>query len=70
LGFVFFVGDIISGVSFKPFWPRLLGSGPQLQEGSISLKFSVETKLKCKVVRKYRTYSWIHLVAKVLTAQN
>jgi len=51
------VGDIISRVSFKPFWPRLLGSGPQLQEGSISLKFSVETKLKCKVVRKYRTYS-------------
>jgi len=29
-----------------PFWPRLSGPGPQLQGGSISLKFLVQTGLK------------------------
>ena len=33
LGFGFFVGDIISGVSFWPFWLRLPGYGPQPQDG-------------------------------------
>jgi len=28
LGFGFFVGDIISGVGFWPFWLRLLVPGP------------------------------------------
>jgi len=44
----FFVGDTISGVGFKPFWLRLPGPGPQLQEENISLKFSVVTRLKSK----------------------
>jgi len=29
----FFVGDIIDGVSFQPFWLRLPGPGPQLLNG-------------------------------------
>jgi len=29
-----------------PFWMRLVGPGPQLQEGSILLKFLLETRLK------------------------
>jgi len=33
LDFKFFVGDIISGVIFRPFWPRLPGPGRQLLEG-------------------------------------
>jgi len=40
------VGDIINGIGFRPFWPRLSGPGIQPQGGSISLKFSVETRLK------------------------
>jgi len=40
------VGDVITRVGFKPFWPREPDPGPQPQEGSISFKFSVETKLK------------------------
>jgi len=28
-GFQFFVGDIVSGVGFRPFWPRLPGPGCQ-----------------------------------------
>jgi len=28
LGFCFFVGDIISGVGFRPFWSRLLALDP------------------------------------------
>ena len=34
-----FLGDIISSVSFRPFWLWLPGLGPQLQEGSILLRF-------------------------------
>ena len=31
---------------FWPFWLRLSGREPHLQEGSISLKFLLETRLK------------------------
>jgi len=31
---------------FRPFWLRLSGPGLQAQEGSVSLKFLVETRLK------------------------
>jgi len=45
-GFAFFVGDFISGVGFKPFWPRLPGPGPQPQDGCFLFKLSVESRLK------------------------
>jgi len=48
LGFVFFVGDVISGAGFWPFWLRLPGSEPQLLDGSILLRFSLETREESK----------------------
>jgi len=42
------VGEVISGIGFRPFWPKLLGSEPQQQGGSISFVFSVETRPKSK----------------------
>jgi len=32
------VGDVVSGVHFRPFWLRLPGPGFQPQEGSILFK--------------------------------
>ena len=44
----FFISDIISGVCFWPFWLKLPGPGPKLLDGSISLKFLLETRLESK----------------------
>jgi len=41
---VFFVGDVISGMGFWPFWLRLPGPGPSCQMGIISLKILLETR--------------------------
>jgi len=46
LDFRFFMGTIIHGVGFMPFWFRLPVPGLQPQRGNISLKFPVETRLK------------------------
>ena len=45
LGFRFFVSDH-KWNSFKPFWPTSSGPRPKLLDGSISLKFLLETRLK------------------------
>jgi len=46
-GFQLFMGDVIHEWDrFRPFWLRLLGPGPQMHYGSISLKLLVETGLK------------------------
>jgi len=34
--------------TFRPPWPTLPGTGPKLLDGSISLKFSLETRLQFK----------------------
>jgi len=46
LSFSFFVGNVISGIGFWPFWLRLLGPGPQAHKGNISLQFLLETRLE------------------------
>jgi len=43
--FRFFVSDVISEVDFWPFWLMLPGLAQPL-DGSISLKFSLETRLE------------------------
>jgi len=43
LKFSFFVGDIISGVGFRPFWLRLCGPWHKLLEEIFWLKFLLET---------------------------
>ena len=45
-GFGFFVSDVISEGLFGPPWPTLPGPGCQPLGGSISLKFSLETRLQ------------------------
>jgi len=40
------VSDVISGVGFRPFWLRLPGPGPKPLDGSILLKFLLETRLE------------------------
>jgi len=45
-GFGVSVGDILSGLSFRSFWPRLPGLGHQPLDGNYGLKFSLETRLK------------------------
>jgi len=45
LGFRFFVSDH-KWNSFKLFWPTSSGPRPKLLDGSISLKFLLETRLK------------------------
>jgi len=40
------MGDVVSRVGLGCFWRRLSGPEPLPQVGSISLKFSLETKLK------------------------
>jgi len=42
------VSVVISEVDFGPFWLMLPGLGPKLLDGSISLKFSLETRLEYK----------------------
>jgi len=44
-GFGFFVYHVINGVCFWPFWLKLPDPGPKALDGSISLKFLLETKL-------------------------
>jgi len=44
----FFLGDVVSGIGFWPFWIRLLGPGPKLLHGSISLRILLETRLESK----------------------
>jgi len=34
LGFEFFVGEVISGIDFLPFWLRLPDPGPQPVDGN------------------------------------
>jgi len=46
-GFDFFVGDVISGIGFRPFWLRLPGSGIQPLNRSL-WKFLLETWLESK----------------------
>jgi len=41
----FFVGYVISGIGFRPFWLKLPGPGPQLLDGIFWLKFLLETRL-------------------------
>jgi len=45
LDFGFGVGDVISWVSFRPYWPRFPGPWCQPQRGIFWLKFSLETRL-------------------------
>ena len=46
-GFHFFAGDFVSGVGFGHFGSRrLLAPGPKPLDGSISLKFLLETRLE------------------------
>jgi len=42
----FFVSDTISGICFRPFWSTSSGSRPKPLDGSMSLKFLLETNLK------------------------
>ena len=43
--FVLFVGDVISGICFRPFWLKLLGFW---LDGIFRLKFLLETMLESK----------------------
>ena len=45
LGFRFFVGDVISGVGFRYFWPSLPGPDCQHQEPLFWFKFLLQTRL-------------------------
>ena len=40
------MSDVISGGLLRPPWPTLPGPGHQLLVGSISLKFSLETRVQ------------------------
>jgi len=42
----FFVGDVTSGIGLGLFWLRLLGPELQPLDGSILLKYLLETRLK------------------------
>jgi len=42
--YFFFLSDIIRSVGFRFGWLKLFGPRPKLLDGSISLKFSLETR--------------------------
>jgi len=44
LEFGLFVGDVISGVGFRPLWLRLPSFGPQLLDGKFMLKTKVQSE--------------------------
>jgi len=48
LGLRFSVRNVIRGVGFWPFWLSLPGPGPNPLNGSIFLKFLLETRLESK----------------------
>jgi len=45
LQFGLVVGDVVSGVGFRPFWLRLPVCGHQAHDGIFDSRFLVETRL-------------------------